>query len=284
MDDGSPFPFSRSLSRFCEVIKRGGQFLLKSRSQESNEEILSPEHKKILHDSYAAQRAAADKSALEIAGRYERTLLLIAGGALTVSLTFIEKIAPSPIPWSRWLALISWGALAFAIMTSLYAISRSQEAVQRQMHILDIEIQQKLHPDDEKYKGQDTTNPFTKTVERASEISLWATICGLTAWLIFAGVNFSNPDQYERKKTNATTNTSTNTSTGTEEGKLQATDKPSSASAPSSKTGKIEDVSKTEIARRQASSTSEGAQRELQATGKSSPTTSSPQGTSEKVK
>ncbi len=286
MDEGFRFPLSRSLAKFFVIIKRGVRFLLESRSEKSNEEILSPEHKKALHDAYVAQRAEANKFALEIAGRYERTLLFIAGGALTVSLAFIEKIAPSPVPCSRGFALASWIGFALAIVSSLLAISRSQDAVYRQMDILDIEIWQKLYPEDERYKGKDTNNPFTKKVESASKISFRATIFGLIALIIFAAINFLNPNPYERKKTNATTDNPTKASTGREEGKLQATDKPSSAPAPAfaSKTRKVEDASKTEIGL-QANSTNKGAQGELQATAKSSPSTSSQTGnSSEKVR
>lgn len=56
------------------------------------------EYQKTLHSAYKELRSEADQIALEIGGRYEKMLSLVAGGALAVSITFIEKIAPTPVP------------------------------------------------------------------------------------------------------------------------------------------------------------------------------------------
>ena len=163
-------------------------------------------HQKTLHAAYVAQRVDAEKFALEIGGRYERMLSLVAGGALAVSLTFIEKVSPSPIPYSQWIVLSSWMFLTSAIIASLVAIYQSQNAQQKKIENLDTEILQALHPDDKKYKGIDTSlNPFSRKVFWANRISLWSTLIGLLSLVLFAFVNFPPPNQNERQKISNTT-------------------------------------------------------------------------------
>ena len=102
------------------------------------------EYQKLLHAAYKELRTEADKIALEIGGRYERMLSLVAGGSLAVSLTFIEKIAPSPIERSRWIALAAWLLLGIAVVATMLAIAGSQKAQQKKIENMDSEILQRL--------------------------------------------------------------------------------------------------------------------------------------------
>ena len=155
-----------------------------------------------LHAIYREQRSEADKVALEIGGRYEKMLSLIAGGALAVSVTFIEKLAPSPVPWSKWVALLAWMLLCGSILASLVAIAASQRAQQQKIRNLDIEISQRLYPESEEFKGKDATlNPYVAAVERANKVSLWGAILGLIALVFFVFVNFPSRHINEATKT-----------------------------------------------------------------------------------
>lgn len=163
------------------------------------------EHQKALHAAYVAQHVKCDNFALEIGARYEKMLSLISGGALLVSLTFIEKIAPSPVPWSRWLALAAWVLLASAITASLVALYHSQNAVRKKMGNLDIEIQKALRPDDKELQEKDAThNPYTEKVTRANWTSLSCTVAGIVAVILFAFFNFPPPTKSNDKADEST--------------------------------------------------------------------------------
>lgn len=170
-----------------------------------SDEDTNYEYQKRLHAAYSEQRSKADEIAFEIGGRYEKMLSLVAGGALVVSLTFIEKMAPSPLPGTRWIALLSWGCLGTAVIACLYAISASQKAQQKKIENMDSEILQKLYPDDPRYKDLDvTSNPFAQGVRRANGVSLWSAILGLISLVLFAFLNFPSEKQYERSNSSQT--------------------------------------------------------------------------------
>ncbi len=148
------------------------------------------EYKKTLYEAYVDQRKEADRFALEIGGRYDRTVSLVAGGALVVSLTFIENIAPSPVDYSGFIILASWILLSLAILASLRAIYSSQNAIQRKMEILDDEylaVTGKIDP-----TAVDTSNKHLRTITICGIVSLWGTIFGILLLVLFAFVNIPN--------------------------------------------------------------------------------------------
>jgi hypothetical protein len=159
------------------------------------------EYQKMQYEAYKVARSEAEKFALEIGGRYERMLTLIAGGALIVSVTFIEKLAPSPVPWSKWIALLAWALLAGSILSSLVAIAASQQGQQRKIENMDLEINQRLYPDNEEYKGKDaTSNPYVAKVVKANASSLYAAILGLICLVLFVFVNFPAAKKHEQQE------------------------------------------------------------------------------------
>jgi hypothetical protein len=189
-----------------------------------------------LHTIYREQRSEADRVALEIGGRYEKMLSLIAGGALAVSVTFIEKLAPSPVPWSKWVALLAWMLLCGSILASLVAIAASQRAQQQKIRNLDLEISQRLYPDNEEFKGKDATlNPFVAAVERANKVSLWGAILGLIALVSFVFVNFPSRHSNEAPKTDPAESRS-DSAQQRQDQLLRSDGEPGKAAAPNSAT------------------------------------------------
>jgi hypothetical protein len=158
-------------------------------------------YQKTLHTAYKELRSEADQVALELGGRYEKMLSLVAGGALAISVTFIEKIAPSPIPGSRWLALSSWIILSASLVATLYAITESQKAQQKKIENMDSEILQKLYPEDDRYKDLDvSSNPYAKKVRTANYVSLRCAVIGLLCLLIFVFINFPAAKKDEQQE------------------------------------------------------------------------------------
>jgi hypothetical protein len=52
------------------------------------------EYQKQRYDSYVKERETLNHSSLEISGRYDKSVLFLSGGALALSVTFIEKLPP----------------------------------------------------------------------------------------------------------------------------------------------------------------------------------------------
>lgn len=198
------------------------------------------EYQKLLHAAYKELRTEADKIALEIGGRYEKMLSLVAGGSLAVSLTFIEKIAPSPIEWSRWIALAAWLLLGSAIVATMLAIAGSQLAQQKKIENMDSEILQRLYPEDERYKNVDiVANPYVQRVHCANTVSLYSAILGLLCLIGFVFVNFPTAKNYEQQKP-ATTATTERQQTKHELLRPNEGTSPAAPAAPSSSKGKID--------------------------------------------
>lgn len=77
------------------------------------------EYRKQRYESYVKARDSLIASSLEISGRYDKSILFLSGGALALSLTFIEKIAPHPYAWSFIVLLGAWVSLIVAVMLEL---------------------------------------------------------------------------------------------------------------------------------------------------------------------
>ena len=61
---------------------------------------LEYDYRKQRYETYIKDRDALRSDSLEVSGRYDKAILALAGGALALSVTFLEKIAPHPVPWT----------------------------------------------------------------------------------------------------------------------------------------------------------------------------------------
>ena len=75
------------------------------------------EHRKMLHDAY-----------LEVTGRFSKATLTLSGGALVLSMTYVEKLHPQP--GGRTLLLLSWITLALSLSVGLASLYLSGKATQ----------------------------------------------------------------------------------------------------------------------------------------------------------
>ena len=97
----------------------------------------SEDVKNVEYQAYLGQREALNRMELESSGRYDRWILTLSGGALAVSLTFLERIAPKPIPSTLWLILSAWGVLVITIVCALCSHLTSQAAIRKARDNLD---------------------------------------------------------------------------------------------------------------------------------------------------
>src|SRR5712691_2225584 len=70
---------------------------------------------------------------------FDKTVIILAGGALGLSITFIQQIAPHPSRATLPLLAWAWGALVLALLIILFSLFTSQVGMQRAHHELDKE-------------------------------------------------------------------------------------------------------------------------------------------------
>jgi hypothetical protein len=71
------------------------------------------------------------------ADQHDKGMLTLAAGGLALSITFLEKIAPKPLPDTLWLIACSWGGFITCLIAILGSFQTSQWACCRQRDILD---------------------------------------------------------------------------------------------------------------------------------------------------
>lgn len=69
--------------------------------------------------------------------RYDKWILTLSGGALAISLTFMEKFVKTPEPSSIWLIGLSWFFFLVTIIAALVSFLTSQSAMRCARQILD---------------------------------------------------------------------------------------------------------------------------------------------------
>lgn len=147
-----------------------------------------------IYESYKRQRTKLDDAALEAGARYDRTVLTLGGGAMALSLTFVEKIAPSPQAWTLALLILAWLALLVSVILQLLALASSQKAIHYQIQVLDVEYQYYLSSDDlenaaARKQESVTESRHVKNVRRFNEVSRWSLIVGIILLFLFSGFN-----------------------------------------------------------------------------------------------
>lgn len=143
------------------------------------------EYVKIRYTSYQQQRKDLCAASLEVSGRYDQWILTLSGGALALSLGFLERIAPAPIAWTTVLIALAWGMLILALLTGFAAIFYSQKATDRQIEVLDHGFRSFLNGK----AGEPLPNKYRKHTDRLTRTSLAMLGLGLVFLCIFAFFN-----------------------------------------------------------------------------------------------
>jgi hypothetical protein len=127
------------------------------------------EERKILID---AERSTAQQ--------YDKAILTLAAGALALSITFMNQIAPEPKPNSICFLIIAWSLFALSILSTLISFLSSQAACRQSRDILDQRITGK----------GDSRKPLAKTLTNIlNYFSMGTFILGVIALVIFSSVN-----------------------------------------------------------------------------------------------
>jgi len=178
----------------------------------------------VRYKSYLDERRNLIEGEKEASARYDKWILTLSGGALALSITFIEKIAPSPKPFSLWFL---GGAYLFLILTILVALSShltSQAAFRRQRTI-----------NDEKFDSESSSNKTNKIASFTNALNIMSMIffvIGIVLLCIFSLINSPKKGVYNGKGSNEEKRISSTQTAQTTEAKVP--------NRPKAKEGQIE--------------------------------------------
>jgi len=88
---------------------------------------------------YKATRQWYDSAELEVSGRYDKWILTLSGGALGLSITFLDRIAGRSIPCALPCLVVSWTLLVLSLLLALASLVTSQSAIREARENLDTE-------------------------------------------------------------------------------------------------------------------------------------------------
>ncbi len=204
------------------------------------------DYKRELYDAYKTERKDLNGTALTISERYDKNILLVGGGALAVSLTFLEKIAPKPEGWLLLIIGASWACLVLSILAHLMALASGQRAIRKQMELLDSDYSRYLSsdtPETEIVKEiEDTTNVHSERTGFLSQIALCLVVVGVGLLCLFSVVSLTKKgSNHDPAKANATaTAPATKAAAKRDEGILHSSDELPATTAPTQKAVVIE--------------------------------------------
>jgi hypothetical protein len=148
------------------------------------------------YSAYMAERQNLSDLAFKTSERYDHWVITLAGGALAVSLTFLEKIAPHPLRITLIFLGISWFAFIAAVLAGFCAIHYSRKALYRAVEIADAKYNAFVSTSSEQNPGGDVAptleNQFKKTTECLNKTSLGCLIIGTLLMCIFAMINMTS--------------------------------------------------------------------------------------------
>lgn|GEM_PF-4168463 len=156
---------------------------------------MSDEYSNKLYEQYSAQREKLDASALEAAGRYDKTVLAITTGALALSVTFIDKIASNPQHWTLYILVIGWFLLLASVILQLHALSSSHNSVRKQITLLDLQYSDVFIDDDpaelirNRWNDPAPINPHIRHTHIYNVASKYTLIFGIVCILVFSSIN-----------------------------------------------------------------------------------------------
>ena len=212
--------YSRRTERtYCHWVKRFIVTMLPESLKRPLQDQTLPEsedkhysmNKPLDQETYLSTRKSYDEAELEVSGRYDKWILTLSGGALGLSITFIEKIAKSPTPDTLVWLKISWVCLVLSLLTGLLSLVTSQSAIRENRNELDLAHSERRAP------RLIFSRCFTYVTNGLNWGSLFLFILGVAFLCVFS---FTNIDQSITKggKSHGRETTAT-TSNATAEGK-----------------------------------------------------------------
>ncbi len=171
-------------------------------------------------DAYHNTRQAYNDAELEVSGRYDTWILTLSGGALAISITFIEKIAKTPTADSLIWLKISWASLVVSLLFALVSLVTSQSAIRENRKELDNAYLENRSP------RLSFPKWFTWITESLNWFSLLSFILGVVFLCVFSfsNIDHSVSNRGTKNEQKSTRSKIQETSTGKNRGKKHSTE------------------------------------------------------------
>jgi hypothetical protein len=133
--------------------------------------------------AFMEERKTLFQTAKEASDQYSKAILTLAGGSLALSITFIEKIAPTPIEGSLLFLALAWIVYAMSMLVTTTSFLLGQFAYMRQIDISEAAL---LDPTGQSVTISNRYVPWMKGLDVAGLLLFAA---GLVLTLLFATMN-----------------------------------------------------------------------------------------------
>jgi len=150
-------------------------------------------------DVYVQERSKELESQLQVSERFEKSLILISGGALGLSMTFIKEVVSAPLIYSCLLYL-AWFSLAGSLCLCVVSLFCSLRAIARKIINLDEnELRQRIiegtaqqNESNRQFEKNDiNSNPYGTVVKWLNFIAVGCFVVGIIALTFFVVKNAS---------------------------------------------------------------------------------------------
>lgn len=149
--------------------------------EKMNEVEDAKQDKEVDYQTYLAERKILIDAERDTAHQFDKAILTLAAGALALSITFINQIAPQPKPNSIYFLITAWSFFGLSILSTLISFLTSQIACRQMREVLD---QQQVT------KNKDYKEPSAKTWTNVlNYFSIGSFILGVIFLVIFSSVN-----------------------------------------------------------------------------------------------
>lgn len=135
------------------------------------------------YEVYLEERKLSIEAERGTAQQFDKAILTLAAGALALSITFINQIAPYPKPESIYFLIGAWSLFCLSMLSTLISFLTSQKACRNARDILD-EI---FHNDKQNNITKD--NKAATWTNRLNYCSIALFIWGVILLIIFSAMN-----------------------------------------------------------------------------------------------
>lgn len=132
---------------------------------------------------YLNERASLIDAKAAQSKLFDRTAIALSGGALAISLTFVDSIVPEIRGGTLWILIIAWSCFCLALLSTLTSFLVSWRAFDRGVEILD-----RYFDSNEEKPEENEINKYVKLLNYASIITIFV---GVVSLVIFSAVNIS---------------------------------------------------------------------------------------------
>ncbi len=133
---------------------------------------------------YLEERKLLIEAERETAQQFDKAILTLAAGALALSITFINQIAPKPKLYSIYWLIIAWSFFCLSLLSTLISFLTSQAACRKQRDILDEEISK-----NSKKSNNTEENNAALWTDKLNKLSIAFFILGVMLLIVFSAMN-----------------------------------------------------------------------------------------------